>query len=327
MSDTVNETTGEVSEGTKRRMPDYLRRFLLRVQGGRLYLPAAQRLVWFRDECPDWGITTELIEGGQEAGFATVRATVCNPEGRVIASGLKTETRQDFPAGWVEKAETGSIARALSVCGFGTQFSPDLDDANALADSPQGNGNQSYAGAQPSNSAAQSGPTGGATAATAAKKEWKGEGQCPSCHCPSGRKHSNTCKLPLEQAEYGPVPPPSAGAPAKPAPAATSDKDAGSRFKAAISQVAAQHGLGMPSTKDACIYFTRRTLGIKMADEGGPTSLTAAQVNEAADTLAKYSKNQVERLLVNWRDYCKSKATHAAATATASPFDGIPEAR
>src|SRR5690242_4903901 len=45
-------------ETGKRRMPDNLRRFLLRLQGGKSYLPAAYRIVWFRDECPDWGIET-----------------------------------------------------------------------------------------------------------------------------------------------------------------------------------------------------------------------------------------------------------------------------
>src|SRR5215467_8707538 len=112
----------------KRRMPDRMRRYLLKVQGGKLYLPAAYRIAWFRDECPDWGVSTTLIEGGYEAGYATVQSVIYNPDGRIIASGIKTESRQDFPAGWVEKAETGSIARALAVAGFGTQFTPELDE-------------------------------------------------------------------------------------------------------------------------------------------------------------------------------------------------------
>src|ERR1043165_8393796 len=70
-------------ESSKRRMPESFRKHLLKVQGGKLYLPAAFRIVWFRDECPDWGVTTDLIEGGQEAGFATVKATVLNPDGRI----------------------------------------------------------------------------------------------------------------------------------------------------------------------------------------------------------------------------------------------------
>src|SRR2546423_891839 len=119
---------GEV-EGSKRRMPDNLRRYLIRMQGGKMYLPAAYRIVWFRDELGDeWGIRTALIEGGHEAGFATVHAEVMNPDGRVIASGMKTESKQDFAAGWGEKGEAGAVAPALALLGFWAQFTPELDE-------------------------------------------------------------------------------------------------------------------------------------------------------------------------------------------------------
>lgn len=157
----------------KRRMPSELRRHLVKLQGGRFYLPAAYRLVWFRDECPDWGITTQLVEGGHGAGFATVQATIFSPDGRIVASGMKTETRQDFPAGWVEKAETGAIARALAVAGFGTQFAPELeDDGSRPADSPR---------KLAIRDAAHSGPV------------WEGPGQCPRCHAPEGKRHGKPC--------------------------------------------------------------------------------------------------------------------------------------
>jgi hypothetical protein len=190
---------GYGGEGSsKRRMPENLKKFLLRVQGGKLYLPAAYRMVWFRDECPDWGVSTDVIEGGQEAGFATVKATVFNAEGRVIATGHKTETRSDFPAGHVEKAETGAIARALAVAGFGTQFSPELDE-EVFADSPQpmparpparrespryagghGNGHASHIKETPAPM-----QTDGDT--------WEGPGQCPTCHAPAGKRHGKAC--------------------------------------------------------------------------------------------------------------------------------------
>ncbi|HSV72463.1 MAG TPA: hypothetical protein VLH79_01740 [Chthonomonadales bacterium] len=161
----------------RRRMPDYVARCLVRLQGGRVYLPAAQRLVWFRDECPDWGIETRMLEGGQEAGFATVQAVVTSEAGRVVATGIKTETRQDFPAGWVEKAETGAIARALAVAGFGTQFAPEMDEP-APADSPQ------------------LGVRYGAPAGVEAvrlSEVWPGPGQCPRCHAPEGKRHLRPC--------------------------------------------------------------------------------------------------------------------------------------
>ncbi len=137
-SGTDSRDGGEI-EGGKRRMPENLQRYLIRMQGGKMYLPAAYRIVWFRDELgDDWGIQTALVEGGHEAGFATVRATIVNEQNRIIASGHKTESKSDFPAGWVEKAESGAVARALALLGFGTQFSPELDDDGYRpADSPQ----------------------------------------------------------------------------------------------------------------------------------------------------------------------------------------------
>lgn len=125
-----------------KRMPENLKKFLLRVQGGKFYLPAAYRIVWFRDECPiekGWGIQVEIIEGGHEAEFAMAKASILNPDGICVASDVKTETKKDFPAGWVEKAATGAISRALSNCGYGTQFDDTMlgeADAGRLTNAP-----------------------------------------------------------------------------------------------------------------------------------------------------------------------------------------------
>lgn len=112
-SEAIMESAG------RREVPEWLREHLMQIQGG-IYLPAAARIAWFRSERPDWGITVDIVEGGHEAGYVTVRASILNAEGRVIACDYKTETRQDFPAGWVEKASTGAISRALALAGFGT---------------------------------------------------------------------------------------------------------------------------------------------------------------------------------------------------------------
>lgn len=163
-------------EPGKRRMPEKLRRFLLRMPGGKLYLPAAYRIVWFRDECPDWGIETILLEGGVADGYATVQAKIYNAGGRLIASGIKTETKQDFPAGWVEKSESGAISRALAVAGFGTQFMPELDDDGTRpADSPL------------------SMPQGESNSRLTTSEIWPGPGQCPRCHAPEGKRHGKPC--------------------------------------------------------------------------------------------------------------------------------------
>jgi len=102
---------------------------------GKDYLPVAGRLVWFREDHPDWGIVTEVVEMGQD--FAIFRASIFNEEGRLIGTGTKKEDVRGFPD-FIEKAETGSIGRALALCGYGTQFTDDLDEGTErIVDTPQ----------------------------------------------------------------------------------------------------------------------------------------------------------------------------------------------
>lgn len=100
---------------------------------GKDYLQVAHRLIWFREEHPDWGIETEVLAHSDKGALA--RATVRDKEGRVIATGHKTETAAGFPD-FIEKSETGAIGRALALCGYGTQFAPDLDEGERIVDSP-----------------------------------------------------------------------------------------------------------------------------------------------------------------------------------------------
>jgi hypothetical protein len=116
-----------------------VKRYLIKVQGGRYYLPVAARLVWFRDEHPDWRVETEPLEIDVERGVAIFRARVMDEQGNVLATGTKMETREGF-ADWIEKAETGAIGRALAVAGFGTQFAPELSEGGVVhpVDAPVG---------------------------------------------------------------------------------------------------------------------------------------------------------------------------------------------
>lgn len=118
-----------------------VRRYLIRVRGGQQYLPVAARLVWFREEHPDWSIETHPLTLDIEGGCAIFQAVVKDAQGRVVATATKMETRGDF-ADFVEKAETGAVGRALAMCGYGTQFAPELSEGDigaghaAYADSP-----------------------------------------------------------------------------------------------------------------------------------------------------------------------------------------------
>lgn len=104
---------------------------------GKEYLEVKWRVVWFRQEHPadqGWGIETSALE--LTADRAVWRAQIIDPEGRVVATGTKSETPRGF-ADYIEKAETGAIGRALALLGYGTQWAADeLDEGERIVDSP-----------------------------------------------------------------------------------------------------------------------------------------------------------------------------------------------
>ena len=102
---------------------------------GKQYLPVAWRLVWFRQEHSGWGITTEMMHFDPEAKYAIFRATVCDADGVPKASAYGSESAKDF-SDYLEKAETKSVGRALAMLGYGTQFAPELDEGQRIADAP-----------------------------------------------------------------------------------------------------------------------------------------------------------------------------------------------
>ena len=128
-------------------------------QGSSDYLPVQWRLVWFRQECPLGTIETELVhldldkETEEETfvwnnntrrsekviktakGLAIFRAIVKDGKGGV-AMGTKMEKAASF-GDYIEKAETGSVGRALAALGYGTQFTGDeLNESHRIVDSP-----------------------------------------------------------------------------------------------------------------------------------------------------------------------------------------------
>jgi len=128
-------------------------------QGPKDYLPVQWRLVWFRELCPEGTIMTEMLDLNRSEecetevsiwndatrkyekvikrarGVAVFKATVTDGKGG-SATGTKTENAACF-ADYLEKAETGSIGRALAGLGFGTQFTGDeLDEGERIADAP-----------------------------------------------------------------------------------------------------------------------------------------------------------------------------------------------
>lgn len=106
----------------------------IKVQGNKQYLPVPARVQWFRGEHPDWTISTSVVELQWTEGYAVMRAEVLDDTGRLIASGMKTETRKGF-GDFVEKAETGAVGRALARAGYGTEDALDLE-GDRYADAP-----------------------------------------------------------------------------------------------------------------------------------------------------------------------------------------------
>lgn len=101
---------------------------------GKDYLQVCWRLVWFREDHPDWGINAECIEQDQE--HAIFKATILDENGIQKSAGHGSETKKDF-ADFLEKAETKAVGRALAMLGYGTQFAADeLDEGTRIVDSP-----------------------------------------------------------------------------------------------------------------------------------------------------------------------------------------------
>lgn len=101
---------------------------------GKDYLQVAWRLVWFREEHPDWTLDTQIVEHDEE--HAIFRAVICDENGHQKSAGHGSESKRDF-GDFLEKAETKAVGRALAMLGYGTQFAADeLDEGERIVDSP-----------------------------------------------------------------------------------------------------------------------------------------------------------------------------------------------
>jgi hypothetical protein len=100
---------------------------------GKQYLQVMHRIVWFREEHPEWTILTDIIEKNEE--FAIVKAVIFDDKQRMLATGHKREDKKHF-ADFIEKAESSAVGRALSFLGYGTANAQELEEDHRLADSP-----------------------------------------------------------------------------------------------------------------------------------------------------------------------------------------------
>jgi hypothetical protein len=100
---------------------------------GKPYLAVQHRIMWFREEHPDWTVETEIVLTNEKETLA--RAIIRDSSGRVMSTGHKSETQKGF-ADHMEKAESGAVGRALGFLGYGTQFALELEEGERLVDSP-----------------------------------------------------------------------------------------------------------------------------------------------------------------------------------------------
>lgn len=101
---------------------------------GKNYLLVCHRIVWFREDHPDWRIKTTVTYDLKER-WSLGHATIFDAQGNEMATAHKFEDFKGFPD-YIEKSETSAIGRALALCGYGTQFAPDLYEDNRLVDAP-----------------------------------------------------------------------------------------------------------------------------------------------------------------------------------------------
>lgn len=87
---------------------------------GKDYAIVNERVKAFRKVYPNGSITTEIVS--MTDGMIVMRATACDGEGKVLATGTAYEMEASSyinKTSYIENCETSCIGRALGFCGFG----------------------------------------------------------------------------------------------------------------------------------------------------------------------------------------------------------------
>lgn len=102
---------------------------------GKNYAMVAARVQAFRELCPDGSIETDIVALGD--GVVTMKATLRDETGRVIATGLAQEKESSSfinKTSYIENCETSAVGRAIGMLGIGSdeQMASAEEVANAI---------------------------------------------------------------------------------------------------------------------------------------------------------------------------------------------------
>ena len=101
---------------------------------GKQYAPVTERVKAFRVMCPNGLIETEIVS--LEDGVVTMKATIRDEEGHVLATGLSQEKETNGSinkTSFIENCETSAVGRALGFAGIGIDVSMASAEEVALA--------------------------------------------------------------------------------------------------------------------------------------------------------------------------------------------------
>ena len=91
---------------------------------GKKYAQVSERIKAFREVCPAGQILTEIIN--LEAGVVTIKATIRDDSGFILATGLAQEKETSSfinKTSYIENCETSAVGRALGFVGIGVDGS------------------------------------------------------------------------------------------------------------------------------------------------------------------------------------------------------------
>lgn len=84
------------------------------------YVMVNERVKAFREVCPGGSIETEIIS--IDDGVVTMKATICDDGGHLIATGMAQEKEESSfinKTSYIENCETSAVGRALGFAGIG----------------------------------------------------------------------------------------------------------------------------------------------------------------------------------------------------------------